>query len=225
MKKLISLVLILVLMLTLVIPCLADNGDEILLISPAPTPIADIADGAWYAGSALWAYQEGLLTAENGAFRPSAAVTRTELICALYQYAIVVDADVSAGADTNILSYDDAFDVPEGAFEAFQWACSAGLIGGEVPHLFPNEEMTREEVIVMLYTFAKWLVTDVSIGQDTNILSYHDAFDITEGCFDAFQWACGSGILRGTATGNLNPHGTATRAHTAVILMRFAVDA
>ena len=226
MKKLISLVLALCLLLTLTIPCMADDGGEgIILISPAPTPIADITDGAWYAESALWAVREGLFTAEDGAFRPSDAATRADLIRALYQYALAAEADVSAGEETNILSYNDVFDIPEGNFAAFQWACSASLIDGETPDLFPNQEMTREEVVVMLYAFAQWLGMDVSVGQNTNILSYNDAFVITEGCFEAFQWACGAGILQGTAAGNLNPHNTATRAHTAVILARFAAAA
>lgn len=224
MKRLLSLILILGLMLTLAIPCLADEGDAPLLISPAPTPITDVSSDAWYAESALWALQEGFLIAEDGAFRPSAATTRAELLYAMYQYAISVEADVSAGTETNILSYNDAFDIPEGCFEAFQWACSANLVGGENADLLPNKELTREELVVSLYAFAQWLDIDVSVGQDTNILSFNDAFDVTEGCFEAFQWACGAGIIYGTHAGNLNPHSTATRAHASVILMRFAAD-
>ena len=61
----------------------------------------------------------------------------------------------------------------------------------------------------------------MSVGEDTNILSYTDAFDVAEYAVPALQWACGAGILNGTADGRLNPQGTATRAQAAVMLQRF----
>lgn len=249
MKKMISLVLTLALVFALCVPALAD-GEGDLLIAPNP----NATEQPWYADSTynccegnracpMWYYgdlpgntwfHDGIhfcldtdlmVGRDDGYFYAGGATTRFDLVRAMYQYALAVGADVSAGEDTNILSYEDAFDIPQGYYEAFQWACSASLIGGETPNLFPTEEMTREEVIVMLYEFAQWLGMDVSVAEDTNILSYNDAFSITEGCYEAFQWACGTGILQGTAAGNLNPHNTATRAHTSVILMRFATMA
>ena len=50
---------------------------------------------------------------------------------------------------------------------------------------------------------------DVTVGEDTNILSYVDAFDVAEYAVPAVQWACGAGVLTGTADGRLNPAGTA----------------
>lgn len=48
-------------------------------------------------------------------------------------------------------------------------------------------------------------------AKDTNILSYHDAQDISEHAFSAMQWVCGESILNGS-NGNLMPQGIATRA-------------
>jgi hypothetical protein len=62
---------------------------------------------------------------------------------------------------------------------------------------------------------------DVSVGEETNILSYNDAFDISEYAIPAIQWACGSGLLQGYS-GNIDPHGNATRAQTAAVLQRFS---
>ena len=55
--------------------------------------------------------------------------------------------DVSAGEDTNILSYNDAQNIKEGKYEAFQWACAVGLVGqdGETK-LRPNDKVTREDM-------------------------------------------------------------------------------
>jgi len=73
----------------------------------------------------------------------------------------------------------------------------------------------------MLFKYAKYMGIDVSIGEDTNILSYQDALDISDYAYPALQWACGAGILNGDTNGNLNPHNYATRAEVAAILERF----
>ena len=147
-------------------------------------------------------------------------MTRADLARTLYRSAVVFGADVSVWENTNILSYNDAFDIPEGSFEAFQWACGSGLMGGETPVLEPNKALTRAEVTKLVYEFVKWLKLDVSVWENTNILSYDDAFDIPEGHFEAFQWACGADVIRGVSRTALAPNSPATRAQLAAILMR-----
>ena len=62
----------------------------------------------------------------------------------------------------------------------------------------------------------------MSIGEDTNILSYTDVADLSEYAIPAMQWACGAGIISGTGDGStLTPQGEATRAQAATVLMRF----
>ena len=81
--------------------------------------------------------------------------------------------------------------------------------------------MTREQLATILWNYAKLSKIDVSVGEDTNILSYADAFDISEYAIAAFQWACGAGVINGTPDGYLNPQGNATRAEVAAVLHRF----
>ena len=52
------------------------------------------------------------------------------------------------------------------------------------------------------------------------ILSYADAFDVSEYAIPAMQWACGAGVISGK-DGALDPAGSATRAEVAAMLMRF----
>lgn len=75
----------------------------------------------------------------------------------------------------------------------------------------------------MLYRFAQQQGYDVSVGENTNILSYADAFDVAEYAIPAVQWACGAGIINGSVA-NLNPQGDATRAQAAAMLMRFCEE-
>ena len=85
----------------------------------------------------------------------------------------------------------------------------------------PGGAVTRQQLAALLFRFAQSQGMDVSVGEDTNILSYPDAFDAAEYAVPALQWACGAGVLYGTSDGRLDPQGTATRAQFAVMLERF----
>ena len=110
-------------------------------------------------------------------------------------------------------------------YEFSYWADANGIAGGYGDGRFgPEDTLTREQMVAMLWRYAKYKGYDVSIGEDTNILSYGDALDISEYAVSAMQWACGSGILSGqrSAEGTvLNPTGNTTRAQLSVVLMKF----
>ena len=59
------------------------------------------------------------------------------------------------------------------------------------------------------------------MGEDTNILSYDDAFDVSEYAIPAMQWACGAGVINGTSENALSPGAEMTRAQMAVMLLRY----
>ncbi|NLV35807.1 MAG: hypothetical protein GXY17_03920, partial [Clostridiaceae bacterium] len=84
----------------------------------------------------------------------------------------------------------------------------------------PNNPITREQLAAILWRYAKYKGMDVSVGENTNILSYNDAFDVAEYALPAMQWACGTGIIQGS-DGNLMPDGTAKRCEAAAMLQRY----
>ena len=115
-------------------------------------------------------------------------------------------------------------DVDEGVWysDAVQWAAANGIVSGYGNGMFgPNDNITREQLATILYRYCLLMGIDVSVGEDTNILSYNDAFEISEYAISAFQWACGAGIINGKPGGYLDPKGTATRAEVATVMMRF----
>ena len=81
--------------------------------------------------------------------------------------------------------------------------------------------MTREQLASILFRYAQYKGLDVSVGEETNILSYNDAFDISEYAIPAMQWACGSGIINGNEDGTIDPTGHVKRAHVEQMLMKF----
>ena len=71
----------------------------------------------------------------------------------------------------------------------------------------------------MLWRYAKHSGTDVSVGEDTNILSYTDAFDIPKWAVEAVQWACDAGVMQGSGEA-LMPNDLCTRAQIVTFLAR-----
>jgi hypothetical protein len=72
----------------------------------------------------------------------------------------------SPPARTPISSHiEDAQNIKEGKYEAFQWACAVGLVGqdGETK-LRPNDKVTREDMITMLCAFDAVCGRDVTPG-------------------------------------------------------------
>ena len=103
---------------------------------------------------------------------------------------------------------------------AVAWAAAEGVVKGHSETVFaPTDPITREQLATILWNYAKYKGMDVSVGENTNILSYEDAFDISGWAFPGLQWACGAGIMSGKGDGILDPLGNAKRCEAAQMLM------
>ena len=72
-----------------------------------------------------------------------------------------------------------------------------------------------------MFRYAKYKGYDVTVGENTNILSYTDFEEISEYAIEAMQYAVGNGLMKGKTETTLNPKDNATRAEIAAILQRF----
>ena len=183
---------------------------------PEPLPFSDVPEDHWAYDAIQYVYGEGLMAGTGETtFSPSGTTTRGQIVTILWRLA--------GSPQVNYLM--DFSDVDPAAYyaEAIRWATSEGIAGGYGGGVFgPDDPITREQLAVMLHRYAQHEGYDVSIGEDTNILSYADAFDVSEYAVSALQWACGAGIISGTGDGStLTPQGEATRAQAAVMLQRF----
>lgn len=188
-------------------------------IPPESLPFTDIADNAWYADAVRYVYEHGLMAGTSATtFAPDVTTSRAMIATILWRMA--------GGPVVNYaMNYTD---VAQGQWcsEAIRWATSEGVVTGYGNGLFgTNDPITREQLAVMLYQFAQARGYDVSVGENTNILSYTDVSDVAEYAIPAMQWACGAGIINGTGDGSaLSPQGQATRAQAAVMLTRFCEE-
>lgn len=187
-----------------------------IVVEPEPLPFTDVSENAWYAEAVRYVYAHGLMEGTSAtAFSPDATTSRSMIAAILWRM-----------AGSPVVNYAmDYTDVAQGQWysEAIRWAASEGIVGGYGNGLFgTNDPITREQFAVMLYRYAQEQGYDVSVGENTNILSYTDAADLAEYAIPAMQWAVGAGLINGTGDGStLTPQGQATRAQAAVMLMRF----
>jgi hypothetical protein len=177
-------------------------------------PFTDIAEGDWFYDDVLYVCKNGIMVGVSPQlFAPDTPLTRGMFVTLLYRLS----------GESAI--YENPFsDVAAGAWyeNAAAWATAKRICQGIGDGLFaPEQEISREQLAVMLYNYAKYQGYDLSRGEDTNILSYNDALNISEYAFAALQWACAMELIQGDGEGNLNPTGQATRAETAAILQRF----
>ena len=177
-------------------------------------PFTDLAADAWYTDAVAYVYRHDLMAGygEN-LFGPDDDLSRAQLCQIIYNM-----EGQPATSGSSVFT-----DVADGAWyaDAVTWAASQGIVGGYGGGLFgPEDNITREQLASILYRYAQAKGYDTSVGEDTNILSYTDALEISEYAIPAMQWGCGAGIMEGNA-GYLTPQGDATRAQVATMLMRF----
>ena len=174
----------------------------------------DVAFDSWYFSAVEAASAAGLMggTGEN-VFTPDGTVTRETVATVLYR------AAGSPAAEGGLSAFPDSGGVSGWAQDAVQWAVQAGVLTGSDGAIRPADPITREQLAVMLWRFAESQGVDVSVGEDTNILSYADVSQVSEYAVPALQWAVGAGVLGGM-DGDLAPATTATRAQLAAMLLR-----
>lgn len=182
--------------------------------TPSETKFNDVSANDWFASAVDYVTGKGMMngTADN-TFSPKANTTRGMVVTVLYR--------LENQPSTSAASFTD---VASGAYyaNAVAWANANGIVSGYGSGKFgPNDKVTREQLAAILYRYAQYKKYDVSVGEDTNILSYNDAQSISTYAIPAIQWACGAGVVTGKSGSKLDPKGNATRAEVAAMLMRF----
>lgn len=181
----------------------------------AEFPYTDVTADEWFFDDVRYVWDNGLIDGvTEDAFEPEANVTRAVLIEALWRAEGRPEAE-SAGLFTDVAE-DNAF------AGAIAWAKETGIANGYDDGRFGIDDVvTREQTAAFLYRYAQYKKMDVSVGEDTNILSFDDIDTASEYAIPALCWACGADILRGDGNGCLRPADTVTRAELSAQLNRF----
>lgn len=181
-------------------------------------PYTDARPDTWYHDGVHYALDKGLMigTGEDR-FSPAAVVTRSQIATCLWRLENSPQVNYA-------MNYTDVVD-GRWYTEAVRWVASQGImLGYDNGRFGPDDPMTREQMVVIFYRYAQYKGYDVSIGENTNILSFADAEDVSEYALPAMQWGCGVGLIEGQDGKLLNPTGGTERAQLATIFMRFCED-
>ena len=176
---------------------------------PANTPVYhDIPANAWYNNAVNFVTEKGLMRGTGtNTFAPGDHLTRAMLAQILYNNE---ERPATGGS---------AFtDVQSGAWyaDAVSWATQKGIVSGYGSGQFgPDDNITREQLAVMLWRYAGMPASSASLNSFTDVDKAGD-YALT-----ALQWAVEKGIISGKGNGILDPTGNATRAEVAQMLMNY----
>lgn len=177
---------------------------------------ADVPAGSWYENAVLWAVENNVTTGvgDGSSFAPDGECTRAQVVTLLWR---------AAGCPTPNGDALPFTDTQDGAWyeTAVLWAVENGITKGtgDGTTFSPDETCDRAQIATLLHRFAQLLGRDVSVGEETNILSFDDALTVPDYAFPAMQWACDAGVLQGSG-GALLPLKACTRAEIVTMLYR-----
>ena len=154
-----------------------------------------------------------------GTFSPDMACTRAQIVKILYN---------RSGNQTDYSYYYLPFtDVAPGAwyYNAVAWAYYNDVTSGTSATMFtPNAAITRQQLVTFLYRYTVKYAPEFT-GNAAPISAFPDAGSVANWAYAAMSWAVGNGLIVGNAHDNgldyLDPNGSATRAQTATIIMRY----
>lgn len=179
----------------------------------------DVSANDWYADAVRYVYDNNFMQGmSDTTFGSAQNLTRGQFVTVLYNMAGQPRAAYNSKKFSDVKK-DDYFAIP------VMWAADNGIVSGTDNNKFsPNDNITREQVAVMLYNYAKYLNYDTSFNSVNLKQFFTDADKVDSWAADAVKWAVYKGIISGKATNSgtkLDPRGNATRAECAQIVKNF----
>lgn len=191
----------------------------LMVISPiaisAASPYSDVSEKFWGYDDVIWVTDRGLMVGTSDTkFSPNTNMSRAMLAAVLWRYEGEPSADSCSFTDVKRdFWYTDSID----------WAAENGIVYGMTETTFsPNGNITREQLVTILYRYANSINIDTSARDDLS--NFADKSKVSNWASEAMQWAVAEELMLGITQGNvvnISPRGNATRAQVAAILHRF----
>jgi hypothetical protein len=171
----------------------------------------DVYADDWYSDEVEYCTRGGLMNGmDAGIFAPDRNTTRAEFAMVLYRLEGCPEGNM----------YDPFTDVIKGGWyqKAVAWAYRSGVVKGVTETTFePDGNITREQMVTMLYRYANRVVKTKTSAP---LNGFGDAWAVSDYALAPMQWAVGVGVINGM-NGQLNPQGYTTRAQIARVLQQF----
>ena len=190
-----------------------EAGDRITIIKGLP--FTDVDPSAAYYSAVKYCYENNIFKGVTDTmFMPNNTITRGQMVTVLWRMN-------GSPEPKNANPFGDVA-ATSPFVKAIAWAAENKLTNGITETTFaPAQAISRQQFLTILYRYAQFMGYDVSVGEDTNILSFEDVGEVGEYAIPAMQWAVGSGVL--TAEKTLTPRAAAPRYNVAEFLANFCM--
>lgn len=168
----------------------------------AGSPFTDVHPDDWFYDDVMFVLEHGLMVGTSDTtFSPNDPITRAQVAVIFYRM-----------AGSPAVTGDSPFtDVENGSgtawyYDAVLWAQQNGIVAGYGDGTFrPGDNITREQLAVIFYNYARFKGYDVSAASDLS--GFTDAGQVSSWALPAMGWIVGSGILNVHEDGILAPRG------------------
>lgn len=172
----------------------------------------DVNEGDWFEDAVQYVYDNGIMTGlESDIFGPAQSLQRSQFATMIWRM-----------EGSPEVAYEDKYpDVPEDMFytQAVLWGTKEGVLTGYEDGTFgPDDQITREQMVTILFRYATIKGYDVSKRDDLS--AFPDADSTSGFAKEAVSWAVAEGLIKGD-NGTLNPLGITNRAQVAAVIERF----
>lgn len=157
-------------------------------------PFVDVHRTQWFYDSIYYVWSNDMMEGDSATtFNPDGTMTRAMF------WAVLGRMDGQTITGTNWVE------------QARNWAMREGVSDGTNP----NDYVTREQMVTMLWRYAG------EKNGSANLNRYTDSGSVSGYAVEAMRWAIGTGVIQGVTSTTLAPKANATRAECATIFMRF----
>ncbi|MBQ4561540.1 MAG: S-layer homology domain-containing protein [Clostridia bacterium] len=209
MKKTISLVITLVMLLSALSTAISANN------TPPALPFEDLAENAWYVPGIEYVYENGIMTGMgNNKFAPAGNVTREQVM----QVLLTFEAPATGAYEGNT-GFEDV-KVNQWYSRAIAWAKTYNITSGVSENIFGlGQAVTREQLATFIKNYLVHTGSEVII--EGSLDGFEDADKVSDWAKDGITFCVSNGIIQGKTETTLDPKGYATRAELAQMLSQF----
>ena len=180
------------------------------------SPFADVAQNKWYYTAVKHNYSYGIISGTSKkTFSPDMYFSRAMIVVVLGKLEKI---DVSKYTSSSFRDVTlDAWYAPY-----VQWAYTNKITSGTGNNMFlPNKNITREEMITMIYNYTKHKNINVSVSSSTAYKKFADYQSISKFALEAMNWAVSTGCITGDNFGRLNPISVTQRSEAAQVVYNY----
>ncbi len=141
-------------------------------------------------------------------FSPKGEMTRGMLVTVLHRLESEPNSNKNYFAD---VAQDDYF------FDAVAWASENQIVEGYNGKFGPNDKITHEQIITILYRYMK--KQHMANSKPADMSQFSDSAAVSDWAKDAMQWAVSNDVLP-KGTNKLNPQVNVTRAEVAYYMQK-----